>query len=252
MKTSWDYTLLAKHYDKRADYPSKFIKKILKKIECHENYPVADIGAGTGKLTKHLINNKLIVHAIEPNSEMLKYGKLNTKKLIGNFNWIKSIGEKTPINNKSIYALFFGSSFNVLNYKKMLKEARRVLIYQGYMCCIWNHRDLKDNLQKNIESIIKKKLKVYKYGDRRKNYLPFFKKLKFSKNSFTLKQRFLIKISKNNFISAWKSHGTLRKNCKSNKQFIEIINEIKKLVNRKKNKSIIVPYEAVAYISKIT
>ena len=121
------------------------------------------------------------MHAIEPNSEMLKYGKLNTKKLIGNFNWIKSIGEKTPINNKSIYALFFGSSFNVLNYKKMLKEARRVLIYQGYMCCIWNHRDLKDNLQKNIESIIKKKLKVYKYGDRRKNYLPFFKKLKFSK-----------------------------------------------------------------------
>ena len=99
------------------------------------------------------------MHAIEPNSEMLKYGKLNTKKLIGNFNWIKSIGEKTPINNKSIYALFFGSSFNVLNYKKMLKEARRVLIYQGYMCCIWNHRDLKDNLQKNIESIIKKKIK---------------------------------------------------------------------------------------------
>ena len=32
----------------------KLIKKILKKIKCKDNFPVADIGAGTGKLTKFL------------------------------------------------------------------------------------------------------------------------------------------------------------------------------------------------------
>ena len=70
IKTNWDYTVLAKHYDLRADYSSILIKKILKKIKCKENYPVADIGAGTGKLTKLLSKNNLIVSAIEPNSNM--------------------------------------------------------------------------------------------------------------------------------------------------------------------------------------
>ena len=60
IKTNWDYTTLARHYDLRADYSKILIKKILKKIKCKENYPVADIGAGTGKLTKLLCENKMM------------------------------------------------------------------------------------------------------------------------------------------------------------------------------------------------
>ena len=43
----------------------------------------------------------------------------------------------------------------------------------------------------------------------------------------------------------------MKKNCKSNKQFIEIINEIKKLVNRKKNKNIRVPYKQSLIFQKL-
>jgi 16S rRNA A1518/A1519 N6-dimethyltransferase RsmA/KsgA/DIM1 with predicted DNA glycosylase/AP lyase activity len=39
---------------------------------------VTDIGAGTGKLTKLLCRNGLIVNAIEPNKNMSFYGKKNT------------------------------------------------------------------------------------------------------------------------------------------------------------------------------
>ena len=82
IKTNWDYTALAHHYDLRADYSKLLIKKILKKNNCKKNYPVADIGAGTGKLTKLLSENNLIVSAIEPNKNMRFYGQKIQKFLI--------------------------------------------------------------------------------------------------------------------------------------------------------------------------
>ena len=80
IKTNWDYTTLAQYYDLRADYSKKLIANILNKIKCKENYSVADIGAGTAKLTKLLCENNLIVSAVEPNQKMKFYGEKNTKK----------------------------------------------------------------------------------------------------------------------------------------------------------------------------
>ena len=94
IKTNWDYTDLAQHYDLRADYSKLLIKKILRKIKCQKNYPVADVGAGTAKLTKLLCENNLIVNAIEPNKCMRFYDEKNTKilqMLIGQPEQVKNL-----------------------------------------------------------------------------------------------------------------------------------------------------------------
>ena len=70
IKTNWDYSQLAKNYDNRAEYDLTVIKRILKFFKCKENFPVGDIGAGTGKLTKLLLRENLIVSAVEPNYQM--------------------------------------------------------------------------------------------------------------------------------------------------------------------------------------
>ena len=75
IKTKWNYSKLAKYYDLRADYSEKLINRILKKINCKQNYPVADIGAGTAKLTKLLCKENLIVSAVEPNRNMRFHGE---------------------------------------------------------------------------------------------------------------------------------------------------------------------------------
>ena len=82
IKTKWDYSYLAKNYDHRAEYDKTLIKKILKFINCKANYPVGDIGAGTGKLTKLLLKEDLIVSAVEPNLQMRKFGIKNCNKFI--------------------------------------------------------------------------------------------------------------------------------------------------------------------------
>ena len=250
IKTNWDYTTLAKHYDLRADYSKKLIKKILKKIKCKENYPVADIGAGTGKLTKLLCENKMIVNSIEPNSYMRFYGEKNTKKF-SNVNWSSGTGENTTLKSNSVYCTFFGSSFNTVNYKKAFTEIRRILIKKGYFCCMWNHRNLNNVHQRAIEKIIKSHLPNYNYGDRRFDYRTIIKKEKSFKNVEKITQSFSIKINKKDFIKAWNSHGTLKRNCQNNNHFRKIIKSITNYVNFLKTDFVEVPYDNVAYLAQL-
>ena len=91
-----------------------------------KNFPVADIGAGTGKLTKQLLKQNLIVSAVEPNLNMRKFGIKNYKNF-DKINWSAATAENTGLFEKNIYAVFFGSSFNVVNYKKVFKELKEFL-----------------------------------------------------------------------------------------------------------------------------
>lgn len=250
IKTNWDYTILSHHYDLRADYSKLLVKKILKQIKCQKNYPVADIGAGTAKLTKLLCENNLIVSAIEPNKNMRFYGEKNTKKF-SNVNWSAGTGEDTTLKSNSVYCVFFGSSFNTMNYKKAFKEIKRITIKNGFFCCMWNHRNLKNIHQKNIEKIIKSHLPHYSYGDRRLDYKKMLSKENSLLNVRKIKQSFTLKINKKDFIKAWKSHGTLRRNCKSLTQFNKIISSITDYIRSFRNDYVEVPYDNVAYLARL-
>ena len=250
VKINWNYSSLAKFYDLRADYSPNLIKKILLITKCKKYYPVADIGAGTGKLTKLLCSSGLIVNAVEPNKNMRLYGKQNTK-LFDNLNWSTGSGEVTGLKDKSVYFVFFGSSFNTVNYKKASAEIKRIVIKNGYFCCMWNHRVLNNDHQKNIEKIILKKIPDYNYGDRRIDYKNILKKLRIFTNIKKISQRFHVKISKKDFINGWKSHATLKKNCSSQRQFDDIIRLIANYISSIKGKYINVPYDNVAYVAKL-
>ncbi len=250
IKTKWNYTNLAKNYDLRADYSTKIVKKILKKINCKKYYPVADIGAGTGKLTKILCANRLIVSAVEPNNNMRKFGEKNTKNFF-NLNWTCATAEQTNLKSQSIFCVFFGSSFNTLNYEKAYKEIKRILIKNGYICLIWNHRNLNNLHQKEIEKIIKHYLPNFSYGDRRYDYRKLLSTNTSLKNITRFSQRFSKNIDKKDFVNAWKSHGTLMRNCKSKNEFDKIIKKINNYINSLKKKTIKVPYDSVAYIARL-
>ncbi len=248
IKTSWDYSQLAKNYDHRAEYDSSLIKKILNDFGCKKNFPVADIGAGTGKLTKQLLKQDLIVSAVEPNLNMRKFGIKNCKDF-NKINWSAATAENTGLFEKNIYAVFFGSSFNVVNYKKVFKELKRILIKNGHFCCLWNHRDLEDPLQKKVESIIKKYVKNYSYGKRRSDIIPILKKSNLFKKIKFLEKKFYHSTSKQTYIKAWKSHGTL--NRQANNKFENILDEISKEIKRIDEGYIKVPFKTVAYFAQL-
>ena len=109
------------------------IAKLLQQTNCLPHKVVADIGAGTGKLTKMLLDAKLTVRAVEPNDNMRMYGIQNTAGK--SVTWTEGVGESTGLEDNSVQAAFFGSSFNVVDQEKTLEEVARILLPRGWFAC---------------------------------------------------------------------------------------------------------------------
>ena len=130
IKTNWDYSQLAKNYDHRAEYDSSLIKKVLNDFGCKKNFPVADIGAGTGKLTKQLLKQNLIVSAVEPNLSMRKFGIKNCKNF-DKINWSAATAENTAAQNRLRMAVAF-RFFNVKKEEDKLDKVNPVAVKKKF------------------------------------------------------------------------------------------------------------------------
>jgi ubiquinone/menaquinone biosynthesis C-methylase UbiE len=223
-KVSWDYTEHASHYDKRADYSCDAIKNLLKAIGCDPSRLVADIGAGTGKLTKELLKHGLTVSSIEPNDAMRTIGIQNTKGK--SVTWSVGTGEATGLPTSSVYAVFFGSSFNVVDQSLALSETSRILVPKGWFACMWNHRDLDDPIQQRIESIIKSSIPTYSYGSRREDPTHVINTSGHFAATKSIEGSFVSKMPKSDVIVAWKSHATLKRQAGNEAAFNSIIKQI--------------------------
>jgi SAM-dependent methyltransferase len=223
-KVTWDYTEHASHYDKRADYSSDAIEDLLKAIDCSPSRPVADIGAGTGKLTKELLKHGISVRSVEPNEAMRAIGIQNTKGKSAT--WSIGTGEATGLSTGSVYAVFFGSSFNVVDQRLTLSEVSRILAPNGWFACMWNHRDLDDPIQQRIESIIKSSIPSYSYGSRREDPTDVIDKSGYFSATRSIEGNFTWQMPRADIVTAWKSHATLKREAGSDLLFDSIIQQI--------------------------
>lgn len=152
-----DFTLLAKHYHNRAAYSEHVLNAVLRYMNVLDpsKCDVADIGAGTGKLTQQLLQMGLKVTAVEPNDAMREQGEQCTKDYPAL--WLKGSGEETGLANSSAAWLLMASSFHWTNPTLSLPEFYRVLKPQGYLTVLWNPRALENSeLHNRIEKIINK------------------------------------------------------------------------------------------------
>jgi SAM-dependent methyltransferase len=245
----WDYTEHAAHYDKRADYSEEAIGELIRLTACAPATPVADIGAGTGKLTKELLRHGLTVRSVEPNDAMRAIGMQNTAgKPV---TWSAGTGEHTGLPSKSFQAVFFGSSFNVVDQSKTLAEACRILIPDGWFGCMWNHRDLGDPVQLKIESIIKQSIPSYSYGSRREDPTALIEAQGRFSPVRRIERSFIWNMSRSDIIVAWKSHATLRRQAKTEQVFDEIIASIETYLGGR-DSVIAVPYTTRIYVAQMT
>lgn len=235
-KVTWNYSELAPYYDKRAEYSEEAIRETLTNMDIQPAAPVADIGAGTGKLTKILAKLSLSIRAVEPNDEMRRFGQLNTQNT--SVIWSKGTGEETGLADNSVDAAFFGSSFNVTDRQKTLQEVYRILKPKGWFICMWNHRDLNNEIQKEVETSITSLIPHYNYGSRREDQREVINKSNLFSEVQYLEKQFIVNMTKTDYIEAWKSHGTLQRQAEN--RFNEVIDLISKKVDS--YKTIEIPY----------
>jgi ubiquinone/menaquinone biosynthesis C-methylase UbiE len=229
VKVTWDYTEHASHYDKRADYSQDAIDELLRATGCSPATAVAEVGAGTGKLTKELLKRGLTVRSVEPNDAMRAIGIKNTAGQP--VTWSVGTGERTGLQSDSAHALFFGSSFNVVDQAQTLIEVARVLNSRGWFGCMWNHRDLNDPIQQNIESIIKSSIAGYSYGSRREDPTAVVASSKLFGATTVIERTFQWPMPSADIIVAWRSHATLKRQAGTDTAFAAIIDKIAKYLD---------------------
>ena len=248
-KVSWDYTEHAAHYDKRADYSKTAIDQLVAATGCTPATPVADIGAGTGKLTKELLRLGLTVRSVEPNDAMRSFGQKNTAGQ--KVTWSSGTGEETGLPADSFHAAFFGSSFNVVDQQKTLKEVCRILKAGGWFGCMWNHRDLDDPVQRQIEAIIKRHIPAYSYGSRREDPTAVIDRNGDFSAVRTIEGSFTWPMSREDIIVAWRSHATLRRQAETDARFDRIIADIAAYLDSL-TPVVAVPYTTRIYFAQMT
>jgi SAM-dependent methyltransferase len=107
---------------------------------------VADVGAGTGKLTRLLLPTGARVVAVEPLAEM--------RALIEGAEVVDGTAEELPFEAESVDVITAAQSFHWFDYDRALPELHRVLRLDGFLVLVWNGRDLEDPLQLGIEELL--------------------------------------------------------------------------------------------------
>ncbi len=246
MKTNWDYTKLANAYLKRPNYSDVAIDAMLA-VANLKTGKVCDVGAGVAHLTLMLASRGLEVTAIEPNDAMRTNGIKRTT-LLPNVRWLEGTGEDTGQANSVFDMVTFGSSFNVCDRSSALKEAARILRPKGWFACMWNHRQLQDPIQSQIEAIIKVHVKDYGYGSRREDQTTVINSSGLFGPIVHLDSQVIHEQTVVECVEAWRSHATLAR--QAGDSFLSVVAAIADYLEGLGAKTLQIPYSTNIWIAQ--
>lgn len=154
--------------------------------------------------------------------------------------WVEDVGEATgqPVGRFDLVT--FGSSFNVTDRPRALAEAHRILKPGGWFACMWNHRDLEEPLQAEVENLIRSMVPGYDYGSRREDQTEVIRASGLFEEAVTLSGRIEWTLPADEWVDAWRSHATLHRQAGS--AFEAVIDAIARVVGRDGRTSVTVPY----------
>ena len=163
--------------------------------------------------------------------------------------WVEGSGEKTGLPENSFGLVTFGSSFNVYSRLFALNEVARILTPKGWFSCMWNHRNLYDPIQAEIEKIIKYHIKGYSYGTRREEQSAVIDKSELFSPAIYLSSDIVHKQSIEKCLKAWGSHATLARQAGS--KFNDILISIEQFLSGLNQDIIEIPYTTKIWIAQL-
>jgi ubiquinone/menaquinone biosynthesis C-methylase UbiE len=152
MNTKTVFTSKAEKYARyRWDYAPLAIQAIFKIARISTNSSGADIGAGTGILTRHFGSKVKQIFAIEPNKEMRE----EAKKVLFQSSpcvIIDGFAEATTLPESSVEIILVAQAIHWFDPTRTRKEFLRILKPQGWLAILRNY-SINQELNKAIEEI---------------------------------------------------------------------------------------------------
>jgi SAM-dependent methyltransferase len=146
------FELVAGLYERgRPEYPGDAIAWIADQLDLREGRTVLDLGAGTGKLTRALLQTGAQVIAVEPGEAMLA----ELRRVLPNVVAMRGAAEAIPLVDDSVDVITVAQAFHWFRHDEAIPELHRVLRPGGAVALIWNSRDQERPLQREITELIK-------------------------------------------------------------------------------------------------
>jgi SAM-dependent methyltransferase len=145
------FELVADLYERvRPGYPPEAVRWIADQLDLRSGRIVLDLGAGTGKLTRALVETGAEVLAVEPGDAM----RAELERVLPQVRALRGSAESIPLRDQSVDAITVGQAFHWFRFDEALPELHRVLRTGGGVALIWNGRDQDSPLQSEIKALL--------------------------------------------------------------------------------------------------
>ena len=145
MKNEERFSNRAGEYAKyRPDYPPELFDHIYGALGAGPTSVFADVGSGTGKLTRFLLERGSTVFAVEPNGEMAAAARRNLGEYTG-FRPVEGTAERTGLADGSVDFVTCAQAFHWFDAEACRTEFHRVLCPDGLVLIIYNRFDTGDD-----------------------------------------------------------------------------------------------------------
>ncbi len=233
----------------RPSYPKEIIAFLEKQIQFNSSFIIADIGSGTGIITKLFLDNGNTVYAVEPNEPM----RNAAENILNDFNSFISVdgtAEQTTLSGSSIDLITAAQAFHWFHPAKTKEEFKRILKPGGYCCLIWNERSVESPFDKAYEQLLFDYAIDYANVDHKniddKKVALFFNPEFFIKQNFPNKQVFDFEALKGRLLSSSYSPDEAHSNYDA---MIATLKNIFTTFNQ--NNTVEFNYETKVYLGKL-
>jgi SAM-dependent methyltransferase len=134
----------------RPGYPAAAVQRIVELLGLRPGRTVLDLAAGTGKLTRLLVPSGANVVAVEPLPEM----RVELERRVPRVATLAGTAERIPLIDAYVDGVTVASAFHWFDAERALAEIHRVLKPGGGLALIWNARDERDVLQREISKLV--------------------------------------------------------------------------------------------------
>ena len=139
----------------RPGYPKEILNILGSEIGFSRDATVADIGSGTGLLSKLFLQNGNTVYGVEPNDEMRSHAEQTLSTFPG-FISIRGRAESSTLKDASIDLITVGQALHWFDRDPTIREFARILKNNGHLCVLYNDRSINDLFMKGYEDVVQK------------------------------------------------------------------------------------------------
>ncbi len=118
----------------RPGWPTEALDHVLRQLALDRTSTVLDLGAGTGKLTRLLVDRFDHVLAVEPLDGM----RALLESLIPDAEAHSGTAESIPLQSHTVAAVFCADAFHWFDGEQALAEIARILQPRGALVLMWN------------------------------------------------------------------------------------------------------------------